>query len=420
MRVIIIDDSKDTLTTLRRHIAMALPEIEVTEYDPEQQGLPSRDFDWTLYDVVLLDRDLGPAGDGLDWLREFATQASFPPVVLLADDSDPYVAAEAIKRGAGDYLRKQDASPERLGTLIGNLARTRESAKPPPRNPRQRHDARVVRRAVLDRMLLPDGKRIGYRFVRLIGQGAHSRVYLAERASDRLTVVLKVIDVETIQDTATLRRFVHEAELVAELQSPFVVRFYGHGFTSSYGYIAMEFFTRGDLKQRIEHGVAIGDALNYALHIAYGLEAIHSVGIVHRDLKPGNIMFRSDDSLALADFGISKRLGDGIEITSAGAILGTPYYISPEQAQGLDVDTRSDLYSAGIILFELLSGTKAFRADTPAGVVYQHVHAPPPSLPAPLARFQPMIDALLAKSPSDRYQTASELVVNLELACRQG
>jgi serine/threonine protein kinase len=176
----------------------------------------------------------------------------------------------------------------------------------------------------------------------------------------------------------------------------------------------MEFFTRGDLKQRIEHHVLPDDALNYALHIALGLEAIHGQGIVHRDLKPGNIMFRSDDSLAIADFGISKHLDAREELTNVGSVLGTPNYISPEQGQGLAVDARSDLYSAGIILFEMLAGRKAYRADTPTAVIYQHVHADIPRLPAGLERYQPIIDSLLAKRPAERYQTASELVVNLQ------
>lgn len=417
MRILIIDDSRELMTLLRRRIAATLPDVEISEYDAEQQGKPGPGFDWSLYDVVFLDNELGLPESGLDWLREFATSTSFPPVVLMSDSADPYLAAESIRGGAAGYLHKSDVDTERPGRAVTAAVRTRPN-RVSPASARQRLDVRVVRRAMLDRDTLPDGKRIGYRFVRLIGQGAHSRVYLAENLTDRLTVVLKVIDVDTISEPAALKRFVLEAELMSDLASPHVVRFYRHGFTAEYGYIAMEFFTRGDLKQRIERRIPVDDALNYALHIAYGLEAIHSVGIVHRDLKPGNIMFRSDDSLALADFGISKRIDDKQEITSAGAVLGTPYYISPEQAQGLAVDPRSDLYSAGIILFEMITGAKAYRADSAAGVVYQHVHAGVPRMPPDYARYQPLMDRLLAKDPAQRLQTASELVVNLQMAMR--
>jgi len=417
MRVIIVDDSKEFMALARRLLARGLPEVEVTEYDAEQQGPPGPEFDWSLYDVLLLDEELGVAGKGTDWLLRYGRSRGFPPAVLLAAHGDVYTAVRAMKLGAADYLRKQDATSENLVRCV-TQAQAAEATTLPERR-KLDEDAGIVQRLRLDPDRVPDGKQIGYRFVRLIGQGANSRVYLAERVADRHTLVLKVIDIDYVQDPSLMKRFVQEAELCAGLDSPYVVRLLDHGFTSKYGYIAMEFFTRGDLKQRIEHGVSVADALNYALHVALGLEAIHAAGIVHRDLKPGNIMFRSDDSLAIADFGISKRLGaGGEELTNAGSVLGTPNYISPEQGQGHPVDARSDIYSAGIILFEMLSGRKAFRADTPTAVIYQHVHAPVPRLPAALHRHQPLIDGTLAKRPEDRYQSASELVVNLQHSLR--
>jgi serine/threonine-protein kinase PpkA len=176
----------------------------------------------------------------------------------------------------------------------------------------------------------------------------------------------------------------------------------------------MEFFTRGDLKQRIEHGVSVQDGINYIRHIGFGLSAIHENGIVHRDLKPGNIMFRSDDSLALADFGISKRLDETGELTKFGSVLGTPNYISPEQALGNDVDHRSDLYSAGIIFFEMLTGRKPFKAETAPALVYQHVHAAIPDLPDVVHNYQPIIDLLLAKDPDARFSSAEEFIAGVE------
>jgi serine/threonine-protein kinase PpkA len=125
-------------------------------------------------------------------------------------------------------------------------------------------------------------------------------------------------------------------------------------------------------------------------------------------------MFRSDDSLALADFGISKRLDEPGELTKLGSVLGTPNYISPEQALGNAIDQRSDLYSAGVIFFEMLTGRKPFKAETAPALVYQHVHAPIPQLPNPVYNYQPIIEMLLAKDPNGRFASAEEFISSLE------
>lgn len=420
LRLVIIDPSRDHTASLRRLLARSLPDVEVTEYDPEQKGRPAADFAWHLYDAVLLDYALGPGETGLDWLRMYARRPGFPPAILMADGGDDYTAARAIKLGACDFIRKGDIDAQRLSVLICDAVR--EARASDRFDATVREDRIASHLAILDRLHLPaslDGDSapadtVGYRFVRLIGQGSSSRVYLAERTTDATTLVLKVIDIRGVQDHQVIERFMREAEIVSAIRSPYVVHFYDYGLTQTYGYIAMEFFTRGDLKQRIEHGVALSDALNYLRHIALGLQAIHSQGIVHRDLKPGNIMFRADDSLALADFGISKRLNQTSDLTNLGSVLGTPNYLSPEQALGQAADHRADLYSAGVILFEMLTGRKPFRAESASALVYQHVHAALPQLPEPMRRFQPLLARLLAKDCEDRLQSAAALVEALD------
>jgi tRNA A-37 threonylcarbamoyl transferase component Bud32/FixJ family two-component response regulator len=420
LRVMIVDASREHSANLRRLLARVLPDVEVTEYDPEQKGRPPADFDWHLYDAVLLDFELGMGETGLDWLKTYARRTGFPPTVLMAAGGDDYLAARAIKLGACDYIRKSDIEDARLGALICDAVREARAAD--HFDATVREDRIASHMAILDRLHLPaslDGQSappgsIGYRFVRLIGQGSSSRVYLAERTTDATTLVLKVIDIRGVQDNQVIERFMREAEIVSAIRSPYVVHFYDYGLTQTYGYIAMEFFTRGDLKQRIEHGVAVNDALNYLRHIALGLHAIHAQGIVHRDLKPGNIMFRADDSLALADFGISKRLNQTSDLTNLGSVLGTPNYLSPEQALGQSADHRADLYSAGVILYEMLTGRKPYRAENASALVYQHVHADLPQLPEPLRRFQPLVARLLAKDCEDRVPTAAALVDALD------
>jgi len=417
--VLIIDDSRDFRSLLRLFLNKEFTEIDIEEYDLDSHGRPRDDFEWSNYDVLLLDYNLGQDQDGLEWLKTFSKKPDFPPTVFLTAEGDEYTAVKAIKLGASDYLNKKDITPKTLAGAIN------EALDFTPVKQQQEqdeiHDATQIIKDIQTKVVKkeedvipPQRLEIGYKFVRQIGKGAMSTVYLAERIKDKLTVVLKVLDLTKVVDPSLIQRFRLEAELIAEVQSPFVVRIYDHGITDEYGFIAMEFFSRGDLKQRMEMGLTPEVAINYLTHIVYGLDAIHRNNVIHRDLKPANIMFRGDDSLALADFGISKRLDDQSELTAAGQILGTPHYMSPEQGEGGIIDARSDLYSAGVLFYEFLTNAKPFFAETPSSLIYQHVHADIPILKDELSIYQPLLDKMLAKNPDDRYKSAAELIKVLE------
>jgi eukaryotic-like serine/threonine-protein kinase len=149
--------------------------------------------------------------------------------------------------------------------------------------------------------------------------------------------------------------------------------------------------------------------------MAEALGAIHRVGILHRDLKPGNVMLRRDGTIALIDFGLAKQLALHAEITATGEIFGTPYYMSPEQGHGREVDERSDIYSLGVIFWEMLTGRKPFLAPTSMGVIYKHSHAPIPELPPDLQPvYGRLAERLLAKDPRDRFQSAFDLLHALD------
>lgn len=418
MKVLIIDDSADFRALIRVLLSREIPGVEVEEYDPERQGRPAGDYDWSRFDVLLLDYNLGGGEDGLEWLKAFRGKPGFPPTVVLTAEGDEYVAVRAVKLGAAEYINKKDATPKRLKAIVEEAAQFSEE-KQAAQQEHISEATKIVQRIQKEREAGPRSDlESAYRMVRLIGQGAMSQVYLAERASDGLSLVLKVLDLTQVRNSTLIERFVLEAKLIAGLNSPFVVKIYEHGLTQKFGFIAMEFFPRGDLKQRLELQMTPEVAFNYLTHVAYGLEAVHAVGIVHRDLKPANIMFRGDDSLALADFGISKNIQTGADLTTIGQVLGTPHYMSPEQGEGKFADYRADLYSAGVMLFELLTGNKPFTANTPSGVIYQHVHADIPALPPELSRYQSIIDRAMAKNPDDRYQSARELIGVLEDAER--
>jgi len=238
-------------------------------------------------------------------------------------------------------------------------------------------------------------------------------VYIAERVQDGLTVAIKILDRSIAHDPEHVQRFIREGKLVSQVESPYVVQIHEQGFTSKYGFIVMEFFARGNLKQRIGHGVSKDEAITHLNNIACGLEAIHEIGIVHRDLKPANVMFREDGTMALADFGISKRISEGSDLTCAGTVIGTPHYLSPEQAQGVQADRSSDLYSLGVIFYEMLTGKKPYHGDTVSALIFQHLHAPIPKLPMEHLELQPLLTKLMAKNPKDRFQNTAELFAAL-------
>ena len=254
----------------------------------------------------------------------------------------------------------------------------------------------------------------GYNVVHIIGQGGQAQVYLAEREHDGLRVALKVLNKALRNDRVFLERFVREYKLVASLNSAYVARIYDQGFSGDFPYIAMEFLPSGTLASRIREGLTTRASLRIAGQIAQALDAIHSRGIVHRDLKPANILFRADGRPVLVDFGLARDLTVSSTLTIAGsAFIATPRYMSPEQCVGKAVDSRSDLYSLGCILYEMLTGTKIYDSANAADVIGMHVKAPVPQLAVLLADYQPILNKLLAKEPADRYQSAADLLADV-------
>lgn len=410
MNILIVDDSIEFRKVLQIYIAKQLPEANVIEYELEKYGIPDSSYDWGKFDLLLLDYNLGGDEDGFTWLTAFRDTPDFPPVIILTADSSEYVAVKAIKLGAVDFINKSDLNPAMLANairkacavlIIQNKKQEGEEGKPA-----NLHDH--ARKHFEKKYDVP------YKLVRVIGQGASSKVFLAERESDHLTLVLKIMDINSETDNNALNRFMLEADLLTQIKSPFVAKIYDYGLTDEYGFIAMEFFNRGDLKQRMEQDLPLDVCLSYITHIAYGLRDIHDMGVVHRDIKPANIMFRGDDSLAIADFGISKKLYSPMDMTTLGKVLGTPHYLSPEQGQGKRVDQRSDIYSVGVLLYELLTREKPYTANTPAALIYQHINAPLPHLAGNKRIFQRIINKTMAKSPSDRYQTMDGMILDLE------
>jgi serine/threonine protein kinase len=258
----------------------------------------------------------------------------------------------------------------------------------------------------------------GYCLSRKIGAGGMSEVYLAARERDGMPVVLKVLHASGKAASEHLSRFSQEYALLSRIEHPNVIRIYDQGFSDDHAYIAMEYFEQGDLRAEIESGMSRQRVLAIIAQVARALAAIHARGIIHRDLKPENIMRRPDGSVALADFGIAKSMlqADNMALTPSrhGDVVGTPYYLSPEQATGQAITPSSDLYSLGVMMFEMLAGERPFRAESLDLLLARHMMEPTPLLPQAHVALQPVVDRLMAKRPQDRYESAQALLADLE------
>jgi class 3 adenylate cyclase len=255
----------------------------------------------------------------------------------------------------------------------------------------------------------------GYRLVRKLGEGSNASVYLAQPDGGGPPQVLKVLRLEGPDGESNLQRFMQEYALLAQIEHPNVARFYRQGFSVGSAYIAMEYFPCGELRNHLGRKLDPHIALFYLRQIASGLEAVHAAGIVHRDLKPENILVRDDGIVALTDFGIAKHVEMLITDTGAGDVVGTPYYLSPEQAMGSRIDARADLYSLGVMLFEMLTGEKPYHAASARELLRKHVEEPVPVLPAALQWCQPLLERLMAKDPQARFESAGRLLQELEV-----
>ncbi len=396
IRFMVIDGEEDFRTLMRHHITTHWPDAIVSDYDPIETGHLPDEFSGAGNDIVLLGDSLGDR-HGVETLKQFVKTPGFPAVIYIGDKSDE----EAILKAGGDGFLVRDSF--RHNTLIGRLSDIlAERGK----------NVSTGTLFVGDEQTGITPLIRGYRYIKKLGVSGHSTVYLAEKESADLKVALKVLRQvpDATSSVGAFDRFLQEYELIADLDHPNIVKIYDLGVGDDHAHIAMEYLDGGDLKHKISRGIDEATAVRYFRQISSALGEIHRVGILHRDLKPGNIMLRRDDSIALIDFGLAKRMRIEMEreITNSGEIFGTPYYMSPEQGHGNGVDARSDLYSLGVIFFEMLTGDKPFKADSAMGVIFQHAKAAIPILPRRLSRHQALLNMLLAKEPDNRLQTAEE------------
>ena len=447
-RVLVVDDDRRYGEWLRHHLDVLCPEASVSMLNLEEFQRWCTTFSGRDCDLLMLGASFGaspedPAAHGLTLLRRLREQPATPAVIALAEQGNELTAVRALQLGAVDYLPKRLLTPERLSTAVrvalrrverrvarrlaslANLSRDAEfngaddaeGTAPPaaagagePGRPGAAVEAATLQPIGIAALLTTNTEFIpGYTLRLKIGESEKAVVYLASSAHRGHNVALKVS--KTLRDEAAGRQFLErEYTAVMAVRSPLVVEIYDYGVHGGFEYLAMEYLPRGDLKARIQRGVSEQEALHYVAQIAAALQVVHEAGLVHRDLKPPNVMLRDNDSVALIDFGLARSMDGSTISTQTGVLLGSPYYMSPEQAQGEGLDARSDFYSLGVICYELLTGQKPYVGATAMEVLQQHVSAPLPTLPADLSRYTPFLTRLVAKSRGERFATAAEII----------
>jgi len=424
-RVLIMRHASGLVNRARRLAMEKWPTAKLEVHDLAAYGKPPVDFRWDRYAQMLID-DEYLRREGLLWLSELRAKPNFPRIVRVPPEAARHTPPAEIPVQAAPPLpsRKVEPSPEASirqralsqpqvppQPLPVSKAATRPPAAPLDPEAAAKREARRLSDA--DAVLKAAGIQ-GFTPIKALGSGATANVCLCERMSDKELVVLKVLKSEGSGDSDLLSRFVQEYFAASSIDSPYVAKVFEHGFTDSHAYIVMEYFSAGDLRARIARDRPnVDESMIIVGSILSALTSVHAAGIIHRDLKPANVMFREDGTIALVDFGSARRDADPVAKTLAGVVIGTPYYLSPEQALGGTADERSDLYSVGVMFYELLTGQRMYAAASLVGLFEMHKTAPIPPLPPANARFQRFFEQLVSKKPNERYASASDALVAL-------
>ena len=322
------------------------------------------------------------------------------PIFVFARGGDERNAARTIKLGASDYWPVHSVK-------IGELS----AALQPLLEPASSSTTTIV--AAVDPRRQP--QIAGYRVVKTIAESASAAVYLARNDDLAQPVALKVQALKGRDELseADRQRFVRECQILSSLNHRSVADVLDFGVTDDYLYLALEYFPCGSLRDRLKNPVSEADAVNYARQIGEALQVLHAVHVVHRDLKPSNLMLTDENRVILIDFGSASARLAANDLSRSDLSTGTPYYVCPEQIDGRDPDARGDLYSLGVVLYEMLVGALPYGGANLAELFAAHRSARVPRLPQRVLRYQPIIDRLLAKDPADRYSSAGLFLEDL-------
>jgi serine/threonine-protein kinase PpkA len=253
----------------------------------------------------------------------------------------------------------------------------------------------------------------GFEIISLLGEGGVAKVYLGIQEKLKRKVAIKLLNPFFLRDKTVASRFEREAKTAASLSHSNIIHIFDTGKSGDYHYLVMEYMEES-LRERMQldplHIIPPQRALAIIVDILNALDYAHFRGVYHRDIKPENIMFRQDSTPVLVDFGIARVYDSSVQLTGSDSIIGTIHYMSPEQCNALEVDGRCDMYSLGVVLFEMLTGEKPYKGDRWISVLHQHIEKPVPLLPPELTRYQLLIDHMMAKDREKRISTGAQFM----------
>lgn len=413
---LIIDDDKSIRLLLKNQLLKKYPDAQVELYDPNEQGIPNHKYDWEKHDIVLLDYDLGMKYyTGLDWLKRIKHLDNPPLVIMVTGQGSQKLAVDAIKSGADNYLPKYDVVTNKLHEIIDETIALNKNTE---KFIQKYNKSSKIKNNKVDILLAKDSNVYeyyidGYDYLAIITQSSTTTIF-AERKSDAKQVVIKIQKILDYNQKAVIR-FKKEIEILSKIDHPNIIKILEFGATQTYAYYVMPFFKKGDLASHIkEIALDKSTATKLMIDLIHGIAELHKHGIIHRDLKPHNILRNDDDTLVIADLGVAKDLLTAGEITMKGELLGTPYYMSPEQFTDMDIDYRSDIYSLGVIFYELLTGKLPYTGETLMEIVYNQSYEGMPSLNEDLKQYENIIFKMIEKNRENRYQSVSEILTDIE------
>ena len=402
--LIAVGGDPQRLEWLKHHVTSQWADAQMTTPEAAPEDELRHHIDVVDPDVVFVQIDFGLESSANTALRQMGTWLTQHPdlhCVVLAENGDEMTAVRAIRSGARDYLPLAKLTRELLLESVEMAIERRRAATHASSGARDEQGGALLE--------VP-----GYSIVKRIATSNFSSVFLAKSERLRRNVILKTMSRGTsARELDDAERFQREYEIISSISHRAIAEIYDFGTLPQHLFLSMEYFPCGDLRARLRNPLSTTESLYYLRSIAEALRVIHVFGVLHRDLKPANVMLREDNSPVLIDFGLARRAVDENTVTAHGQIVGSPYYISPEQSMAQDVDARTDLYSLGIMFYEMLTGLRPFRGKSALEIMEQHVSSPVPPLPQALAEQQPIIDRLLAKSPHQRYASTDALLADV-------